>query len=493
MVRFVRLSLHKVSVAVLAFLTLQVGQSRSQVDDDAFLASPQGKALVMITVRGQTGDGQVDSKQGTAFFISKTGFALTAAHLFFSNNDPLVKVDELFAPDGTQHIAGAIGSAGDSPKAFTLVELDEKRDIALIRLLGPVTNQQFLNICDSTPAGAALITVVGFPKADGPAFFRIKRTSNLVGKRLPFDETLEVGMGGAPILNEEGAVFAIAVPGLKGNFNDKNYGVPIRFLSEQATSGEATMDCSSNSATQLEPNKEDQAKLEELLREGEMSIGRDPATAKDKFEEAKVLDQSSWRANYNLARIAFDQGDYRTAQDLIGLAIKHHPTDITMYIGSALAKEGNKDFVGAEQDYQRIIESVPSDRFIAKNALFSLGQIRLRIAMQFPETKHADNYLDHSEEDFIKYLQTGTLPRYLAWYHLACIKAFRGDSAGAKTFISNAWQAVSSDHYQYRTDPSSYLTKLLDAELVKNEKPGDAVQCLKLKALAANKTIQTKP
>ena len=215
-------------------------------DADRFMQSPERKSLVLLIVQGQDTTGKPATNTGTAFFISPRGFALTAAHLFYSHSDPTDASQRLHAAGGQSLVAGRIGSAGTSAQLFNLVRINPDQDVALVQLLDPPEPTQFLKVCSSTtPSLTEDLAAFGFTAAQSLTAVTGRRIGPLNEARYPTGININPGMSGGPIVTTAGKVFGMAISGVREQqFQGYNFFLPLQFAGELIQSSQVSEDCS---------------------------------------------------------------------------------------------------------------------------------------------------------------------------------------------------------------------------------------------------------
>jgi len=147
--------------------------------------------------RGRGGRGQVVTGQGSGFFISADGYAVTNNHVV----DGASKVD-VTTDDGKTHTAKVIGT-------------DPRTDLALIKVDG-ISNFPYAKLSDGTPRIGDWVLAVGNPFGLGGTV-----TAGIVSARGrdigngPYDDFLQIdapvnkGNSGGPTFNTEGDVVGV--------------------------------------------------------------------------------------------------------------------------------------------------------------------------------------------------------------------------------------------------------------------------------------------
>jgi hypothetical protein len=150
--------------------------------------------------------------QGTAFLVSKDGLALTAWHV---------------VKDGRRAVAKF--SDGEEFEISGLVDKDEKRDLALVRV--KVFGRPHLPLEGTDPAVGSKAYVVGAPRgmefsiSDG----LISQIQIIDGmKQLQYTCPTSPGNSGGPVMNEKAQVVGVVSWGLRDSQN-LNFAVPVSY------------------------------------------------------------------------------------------------------------------------------------------------------------------------------------------------------------------------------------------------------------------------
>jgi S1-C subfamily serine protease len=157
-------------------------------------------------------------RQGTGFFVDKTGLAVTNHHVVGVPNLSY----ELALRDGTRHAA-------------RVVSLDPNTDLAILKVLGAKREFSALELGASTGRAAEEVVALGFPEkvtsvSASPGSYlnyeNIRRVST-TQRRLEFDMVMKAGNSGSPVLGTDGKVVAVLN---KYGFQDTASGPAVEHL-----------------------------------------------------------------------------------------------------------------------------------------------------------------------------------------------------------------------------------------------------------------------
>ena len=227
------------------FFDGQTFAQQSKFSLDTFLKNDHKKALILIKVTGQTASGETASNQGTAFFVTNDGFALTAAHLFFKDSVVNSPNNKIFDPGDGTHLLGSIGSSGSAPVQFEFMDYDIKLDIALIKLRDPPSPQIALEFCAAVPSIDQDLVALGFAGNSNLVAPQGKRLGDLQQVRYPVYIDINPGMSGGPVISDTGKVFAMSVAGFREDgFQGYNFILPLVFAQLILKEAQITEKCS---------------------------------------------------------------------------------------------------------------------------------------------------------------------------------------------------------------------------------------------------------
>jgi S1-C subfamily serine protease len=235
-----------IATSALAQITAIPSLAQAPFDVNEFWNSDDRQALILLIVQGQTAAGISDRNQGTAFFISPDGYALTAAHLFFRGRKRDSQDERLRADKEQALIHGRISSAGAPIWLFELVSIHHVHDLALIRLQDPPKPQKYLKICSSIiPNMGERLFAFGFIAGRGLVAPSGYRLGNLVNDRYPTEIDINPGMSGGPIITSSGRVFGMSLSGVRNpEYQRYNFFLPMQFAHEFIRNSLMNEDCS---------------------------------------------------------------------------------------------------------------------------------------------------------------------------------------------------------------------------------------------------------
>ncbi len=208
-------SLWQSSLTVVVFLVassaLVAGQSRIQKNSNETIAMLK-RAVVIVRTVDREGKPLL---QGSGFFISAD---LIVTNMHVIKDADLIQI-EMFA--------------GSVQEVQSVVALNEKEDLALLRLKEPEINVAVLQLADSAPVEGEPILVMSNPRDHqwkltqgriGPTW-QFKDT----GKRIQITALILPGSSGGPVVNQDGRLVGIAAMHMDGS-DDLNFAVPAASL-----------------------------------------------------------------------------------------------------------------------------------------------------------------------------------------------------------------------------------------------------------------------
>ncbi|HVQ38433.1 MAG TPA: serine protease [Pyrinomonadaceae bacterium] len=187
-------------VFVCAVFSLAVGQSTNQ--SSATRIAKVKQAVVIISTVDRAGKPLL---QGSGFFVSAD---LVVTNLHVVKDAALIKI-EMFD--------------GSATSIQSVVAVNEKEDLALLKTKMPQVNVAVLQLADSAPAEGASIFVMSNPRG-----YQWKLTQGEVGpiwkfqgvgNRFQVSALILPGSSGAPVVNSEGRVVGIAAMHLDSSDN----------------------------------------------------------------------------------------------------------------------------------------------------------------------------------------------------------------------------------------------------------------------------------
>ncbi len=210
------------------------------------LNSPNRNSIILLSISGKKANGEKVRENGTAFFVSPAGFAITVAHVFYKNGK--IDIDsERIEPDPedpTSFVAGRLGSSGRSPVVFDLVSIDRSLDVAVVNLRDPPEPVSYLKVCTNIPDTSTRLYAFGFIAGQALNSLSGFRTGNLTNGRYPVDIPINPGVSGGPIIAPSGAVFAVALGGVREpQYQGYNFVSPFQFLQTALQTAGTSEDC----------------------------------------------------------------------------------------------------------------------------------------------------------------------------------------------------------------------------------------------------------
>src|ERR1043166_1550734 len=174
----------------------------------------QKVAPAVVSIAGSTAGGAV---QGSGFIISADGTIVTSLHLLRDFTAARVQL--------------ANGSAFDS---FSIVQFDQDRDLAVIRVPGTGLPAVELGDSDALEVGEEVIAI-GNPRGLGGSVTKGVISALRDDRRLPgvrviqTDAAINPGNSGGPLVNSRGQAIGV-VPAKLKNAENVNFAVPVGFL-----------------------------------------------------------------------------------------------------------------------------------------------------------------------------------------------------------------------------------------------------------------------
>ncbi len=160
--------------------------------------------VLRLTVDSEAGE-RIPISSGTGFVISYEGYVITAAQFLGAHNDL-----------GKQRIAAVYDSLPTKEKRFRahVVQIDEERDVALLRVKGGVSGALEVSFMYPDPEVGDSIMSIGFGVAVGLP--RLLVRGSILSKKGPegfwvTDLSVMRGFSGAPVFDSEGRVFGLVI------------------------------------------------------------------------------------------------------------------------------------------------------------------------------------------------------------------------------------------------------------------------------------------
>jgi S1-C subfamily serine protease len=202
-----RLSLYLTALLAAFFLNWQVSYAQELKSEDLYQKSLP--SISTLTVEKKDGSRVL----GTAFLALKDGIAVTAWHVVKDAKKVVAKF-----------------SSGEEFNASGLIDKDETRDTALIRI--KVFGRPLLSLCSTEPSVGVKAYVIGSPKgldftiSDG----LVSQIQTIEGvKNYQFSCAASPGNSGGPLLNDKGEVLGVVSWQLREGQN-LNFAVPSTYV-----------------------------------------------------------------------------------------------------------------------------------------------------------------------------------------------------------------------------------------------------------------------
>jgi S1-C subfamily serine protease len=201
----------KLAVALLAFqfaLSASASSLRPQIKPEALYKSALPSIMTLTVTKA---DGK--EFQGPAFMLTDSGIAATAWHLVDGANSASVRFSD-----------------GEEFEVSGLIDKDEKRDLALIRVKS--FGRPELKTSKSSPEVGSRAFVIGAPR--GLEFTisegLVSQIQQIEGmKQYQFSSPASPGNSGGPLLNESGEVIGVVSWQLT-NGQNLNFAIPSSYL-----------------------------------------------------------------------------------------------------------------------------------------------------------------------------------------------------------------------------------------------------------------------
>lgn len=188
---------------------LGVVQEQETTDDLEELAARATAAVVLVEVR--SGD---DSRQGSGFLVDPSGVILTNYHVIRDATSARVRL-----------------SSGDLYEYVTVLSVDERRDIAVLKIPGFGLPALEMGNSDAVRIGATAIAIgspMGLENTVSTGIVSGRRQEPEGYQLLQITTPASAGSSGGPVLSRDGRVIGIAASQLRGGQN-LNFAVPINY------------------------------------------------------------------------------------------------------------------------------------------------------------------------------------------------------------------------------------------------------------------------
>lgn len=194
-----------------ALIPLPPGSAQSALQADTLeaLASNSMKAVVRLDVDTESG-----SRQGSGFIVDSAGRIFTNYHVV----------------EGARSIQVKLAS-GDVYERIRILEVDERRDIAVLEIAGFDLPTLPLGNSDSVRIGTQVIAIgspLGLENTVSTGIVSGRRTEPEGYQLLQITAPASQGSSGGPVLSESGEVVGIAVSQMRDGQN-LNFAVPINY------------------------------------------------------------------------------------------------------------------------------------------------------------------------------------------------------------------------------------------------------------------------
>lgn len=162
------------------------------------------------------GDGEAQTPIGSGFFV-KTGYIATNHHVI----------------KGTQQISAKSVANQTRYTVEEIVAIDEKHDLAILRVSGSSPPILSLENSDEIEIGETVYTVGNPIGLEGTVSKGIVSSMRDFGRGplIQIDAPISPGNSGGPVLNEKGKVIGVSVSGYQGTgVQNLNFAVPSNYL-----------------------------------------------------------------------------------------------------------------------------------------------------------------------------------------------------------------------------------------------------------------------
>jgi tetratricopeptide (TPR) repeat protein len=217
-------------------------------------------------------------------------------------------------------------------------------------------------------------------------------------------------------------------------------------------------------------------------------------SAKIFYSAAAEAAPSAYLPFLRLGNSFYQNGMFETAVDFYNKAFERSNQDFSILFGVALSYEGMDNLLKSLESYETIATKVSALSSLHHDAIFSIGQIKLRMWQ-----KDLTNFslYDESVRSFNRFLELRGEPTHWAHYHLACLFATRNgiDQKSDENKPSTFRELEATELQKFLQELKSWKSpkavehKALLADLLKKEEPdfwppGNPVLCPPLRSLA---------
>ena len=162
------------------------------------------------------GDGEAQTAIGSGFFV-ETGYIATNYHV-------IKRTEQVFARSVANQTRYTVEE---------IVAIDEKHDLAILKVSGPSSPILSLENSDEIEIGETVYTVGNPIGLEGTVSKGIVSSIRDFGSGplIQIDAPISPGNSGGPVLNEKGKVIGVAVSGFQGTrVQNLNFAVPSNYL-----------------------------------------------------------------------------------------------------------------------------------------------------------------------------------------------------------------------------------------------------------------------
>ena len=180
-------------------------------------ATPLAEKALNATVYLEVGSGDGHRAQGSGFFV-RPGYVATNYHVI----------------QGAETIIAKLVGTETTYTVEEIVATDERRDLAIIKVIGGTAPELTLGNSDDVRIGET-VYAVGNPRGlQGTVSSGIVSSMRNFGQngiRIQIDAPISPGNSGGPVLNEKGEVIGVSVSGFQGiDAQNLNFAVPSNYL-----------------------------------------------------------------------------------------------------------------------------------------------------------------------------------------------------------------------------------------------------------------------